>query len=165
MTAWISSNNYLLYVNGKPAARGPADAGRDFRGTSSQRRFHDHRDLTAAFHRGRNALAVELLGCNNLLLELLVEYPDGKTVTIGTDNTWKGTSAAYLKSAPVPAEDEAQIGKSTKPLPLFDARAEPLGWMLAGLLPVADAAPGRLFLSSPTLQTPSKTPPRLPNPP
>jgi hypothetical protein len=132
VTAWISSNNYLLYVNGKPAARGPADAGRDFTGGTSQRRFYDYRDLTVDFHRGKNALAVELLGCNNLLLELLVEYPDGKTATIGTDNTWKGTSAAYLKNAPVPAEDQARIVKNTKPLPLFDAQAEPLGWSLAG---------------------------------
>jgi hypothetical protein len=132
VTAWISSGNYLLYVNGKPAARGPADAGHDFTGVSSRHHFYDVRDLTIDFHRGSNVLGAELLGCNDLLLELLVEYPDGKTLTIGTDETWKGNSAAYLKNQAVPAEDIARIGKGSHPLPLFDAQAEPVGWLETG---------------------------------
>ena len=62
VTAWITGDNYLLYVNGKPAARGPADAGRDFTGATSNHRFYDCRDLTPLFHQGVNALAAELIG-------------------------------------------------------------------------------------------------------
>ena len=131
VTAWISSDNYILYVNGRPAARGPADAGHDFKGASSRHRFYDYRDLTIDFHRGKNALGAELLDCNNLLLELLVEYADGTTATFGTDESWKGIPAAYLKRRSIPKEDQARIGgKGSKPL--FDAQAEPVGWLLTG---------------------------------
>ena len=130
VTAWITSTNYLLYINGKPAARGPADFGHDFTGASSKRWFYDCRDLTAYFQPGKNALGVELLGCNNLLLEMLIEYPDGKSITINSDDSWKGTSSAYLKTAEIPAEDLEKIGKKVKVQ--FDAKAEPVGWLLTG---------------------------------
>ena len=130
VTAWITSDNYLLYINGKPAARGPADAGHDFKGTSSSRRFYDCRDLTPLFHQGKNAVAAELIGCNGFQFEARVEYADGQTLTIQTDGSWKGVSSPYLKNADIPAELEKKLGKGKRPL--FDAGAEPAGWLLAG---------------------------------
>ena len=46
VTAWIASNNYLLFINGRSASRGPADPGSDFQGGGSKRRLYDCRDLT-----------------------------------------------------------------------------------------------------------------------
>jgi hypothetical protein len=133
VTAWITSNrNYLLYVNGRPAARGPADPGHDYQGISSKRLFYDCRDLTPLFHNGKNVLGVDLNGCNNLLLELLVEYPDGKKVTFGTDATWKGIASPYLLKKNPSDEDLKLLGGKPRALPFFDAEAEPTGWLQAG---------------------------------
>ena len=129
VTAWISGDNYLLYVNGIPAGRGSADPGRDFVGASTGRRFHETRDLTPLFHQGKNAVAAELLGSSRLLMELLVEYPDGKKVTYGTDTTWKGITSRYLQNR-IPQEDDLKLlGIKPRPLPFFDAAAEPTGWL------------------------------------
>jgi hypothetical protein len=131
VTAWITSDNYLLYVNGKTAARGPADAGHDYLGVSSGRHFYDVRDLTPLFHKGKNSLGVEIPGCNILLLELLVEYTDGRKVTFASDESWKGISSPYLKKQEISPEDLPLFGKGGV-RPLFDATAEPVGWLLAG---------------------------------
>jgi alpha-L-rhamnosidase len=132
VTAWISGDNYLLYVNGIPAGRGSGDPGRDFVGASSGRRFYETRDLTPLFHQGKNAVAAELLGSNRLILELLVEYPDGKKVTYGTDDSWKGIASAYLLHR-IPQEDDLKLlGIKPRHLPFFDAAAEPTGWLRVG---------------------------------
>ena len=130
VTAWITADNYLLYINGKPAARGPADAGHDFTGASSNRRFYDCRDLTPLFHQGKNALAAELPGGNGFQFEALVEYASGQTMTIQTDTTWKGICSPCFKNALPPPELQTRLGKG-KHL-LFDAAAEPVGWQMAG---------------------------------
>ena len=39
VTAWITGADYLLWVNGHAADRGPADAGHDFSGTVEQSPF------------------------------------------------------------------------------------------------------------------------------
>ncbi|MEI6323042.1 MAG: L-rhamnose/proton symporter RhaT [bacterium] len=132
VTAWISGDNYLLYVNGIPAGRGSADPGRDFQGFPSGRRFYEIRDLTPFFHQGKNVVAAELLSSNKLLLELLVEYPDGKKVTFGTDASWRGIASPYLLNR-IPLEDDLKLlGIKPRPLPFFDAEAEPVGWLQAG---------------------------------
>lgn len=132
VTAWISGDNYLLYVNGIPAGRGSADQGRDFVGAASGRRFYETRDLTPLFRQGKNAVAVELLGSNKLLLELLAEYPDGKRVTLVTDAAWKGVSSPYLLKTMLSDADLKLLGGKPRSIPLFDAAAEPLGWLRAG---------------------------------
>jgi len=129
VTAWISGDNYLLYVNGIPAGRGSDDAGKDFQGVSSGRRFYETRDLTPLFHQGKNAVAVELLGSKRLLLELLVEYSDGKKVTLVTDSSWKGIASSYLLKTKLTDADLKLIGGKARSIPLFDAAAEPLGWL------------------------------------
>ena len=132
VTAWVSGDNYLLFVNGIPAGRGSADPGRDFIGAASGRRFYETRDLTPLFHEGRNAVAVELLGSSKLLLELLVEYPDGKKVTLVTDSSWKGIASSYLLKAQLAEEDLKLLGGKPRSIPYFDATAEPVGWLRAG---------------------------------
>ena len=132
VTAWISGDNYLLYVNGIPAGRGSADQGRDFVGAASGRRFYETRDLTPFFHQGKNTVAVELLGSNKLLLELLMAYPDLKKVTFVTDETWRGVSSRYLLKKNPAEEDLKVLGVKPRPLPFFDAEAEPQGWLQAG---------------------------------
>ena len=130
VTAWMTGDNYLLYINGKPAARGPADAGHDFTGASSGHRFYDCRDLTPLFHRGNNALAVEIIGGNGFQFEARVEYADGQTQIIQTDDTWKGIASPYLKNVEFPPDNGKPAGKSKHIL--FDAEAEPIGWQLVG---------------------------------
>ena len=132
VTAWISGDNYLLYVNGIPAGRGSADPGRDYQGFPSGRRFYETRDLTPLFHEGKNALCLELIGSNKVMLELLVEYPDGKKVTFGTDTSWKGISSRYLLNKIPSDADQKLLGMKARPLPLFDAEAEPQGWLQTG---------------------------------
>jgi hypothetical protein len=132
VTAWISGDNYLLYVNGTPASRGSADPGRDFVGASSGRRFYETRDLTPLFHQGKNAVSAELSGSNKLILELLVEYPDGKKINVVTDASWRGISSRYLLNK-IPSEGyQKLLGAKPRPLPFFDAEAEPQGWLQAG---------------------------------
>jgi alpha-L-rhamnosidase len=135
VTAWITGANYLLWVNGHAADRGPADPGRDFSRTASNRRFYNVRDLTPLFQSGANALAVEVEGSGGFQLQARVEYPDGSSEVIGTDETWRGISCPYLlaaKSFP-PGEEKrygspGKGGKPGRPVVLFDAAAEPVGW-------------------------------------
>ena len=133
VTAWITGDNYLVFINGKPAARGPADAGHDFVGANSNHRFYDCRDLTPLFQQGANVVAAELIGGGYFQFEARVEYPDGMTQTLQTDSTWKATASAYLKNAELPADVAARMGVNAKgSRPLNVAEAEPLGWLLAG---------------------------------
>lgn len=132
VTAWISGDDYLLYVNGIPVGRGSDDKGKDFVGSASGRRFYETRDLTPFFHQGENAVAAELLGSNKLLLELLVEYLDGKKSTFVTDATWKGIASPYLLKTKLTEADLKLLGGKPRAIPLFDAAAEPMGWLQAG---------------------------------
>jgi alpha-L-rhamnosidase len=129
VTAWISGDNYLLYINGIPAGRGSADPGKDFASTRSGRRFYETRDLTPLFHQGKNAVAAELFGSNNLILELLVEYSDGTKVSFVTDETWRGISSPYLLRKNPKEGDLKLLGGKPRMIPYFDAAAEPLGWL------------------------------------
>jgi alpha-L-rhamnosidase len=126
VTAWITGGNYLLWVNGHAAARGPADPGRDFSGTQSNHRFYDVRDITAFFHSGANALAVEIAGSGGFQLQASVEYPDGSSETIATDQTWRGIPCPYL--LPATSLEPQKQKRYGKPIVVFDAAAEPLGW-------------------------------------
>ena len=141
VTAWITGANYLLWVNGHAADRGPADPGRDFSGpvikrefAVSNRRFYNVRDLTPLFRSGANTLAVEVAGSGGFQLQARIEYPDGSSEVIGTDETWRGISCPYLLPAKsFPPEEEKRYGthgKSSKPVVLFDSAAEPVGWQL-----------------------------------
>ncbi len=133
VTAWVTADNFILYVNGTMVARGPADPGRDFRGAYSGRHFYSQIDLTPFFHHGKNVIAAELLSCNDLLFEAKVQYPDKTTKTLPSDETWKGLSQPFLKRTdfPVGEADKTNAARDGK-IPVFDAAAEPVGWQLAG---------------------------------
>ncbi len=130
VTAWITGTDYLLWINGHAADRGPADAGRDFKSTASNRRFYDVRDLTSLFQSGANTLAAEVTGSGGFQLQARVEYPDGSSEGIGTDETWRGIFCPYLLPAKsFPPEEQKRYGN---PVVLFDAAAEPVGWQFPG---------------------------------
>jgi hypothetical protein len=139
VTAWITGTGYILWVNGHLADRGPADPGRDFANkvgklhfyAVSNRRFYDVRDLTPLFQSGANALAVEVAGhTGGFQLQARIEYPDGSSEMVGTDETWRGLPCPYLLPASSFSPDEQKL--YGKPVVLFDATAEPVGWQLPG---------------------------------
>ena len=155
VVAWISAittdyGDYLLYVNGKAAARGPADVGWDniidnglvAGSIDTKRTMYDFRDLTPLFHKGKNSLAVELAcgsnafrssGSKGFLFEAEVEYSDGTKELIVSDETWKGISSPCLKKMKIP-EDDLRILGVDEMLAYrgFDAQAEPVGWQQVG---------------------------------
>ena len=131
VTAWITGANYLLWVNGHAAARGPADAGRDWTDVVSNQRlsnhsFYDVRNLTPLFQSGTNALSAEVASSGGFQLQARIEYPDGSAEVIGTDETWRGISCPYLlPGTPLPPEGQRSHAKL---MIVFDAAAEPVGW-------------------------------------
>ena len=94
-------------------------------------------DVTASLRRGENVLAVMLgngmynvtggrytkfqgsFGPPKLILQLRVDFADGTSVTIVSDETWKGTAGPIRFSCTYGGED-------------FDARTEQGGWDLPG---------------------------------
>lgn len=64
--AWVSADwHYKFYMNGHLVGRGPADAGEDWASKyhgKTGRYFSDHYDLAPYFHKGTNAIAVEVFG-------------------------------------------------------------------------------------------------------
>ncbi len=121
--AYLSGSDYIVFVNGIMADRGPADAGRDFSKGSSRHWFYEGRDLTNFFHKGKNTIAVEIVGGNNFILEGTVHYSSGSDEKILTDDTWKGSSSSFLLLK-APGDDKKKVRY------YFDAAKEPVGWQL-----------------------------------
>jgi alpha-L-rhamnosidase len=117
-------------------------------------------DVTAALHRGENVLAVMLgngmynvtggrytkflgsFGPPKLVLQLQMDFVDGTSVTVVSDETWKGAAGPIRFSCIYGGED-------------FDARAEPAGWDSSGFddqswapASVTDGPGGRLEAQS-----------------
>ena len=125
-------NDYLLYCNGQPLGRGPARCDPYHYGQ------YNAYDVTRLLKPGTNEFAAmghwqgnwRDSGCNAkpaFLLEARLDYSDGSTSTIGTDQSWKvlahtafiETNAAYF-SGGGPMLNRAAIQ--------FDSRQEPNGW-------------------------------------
>ena len=125
--AWISADRkYRLYVNGRLASRGPVDIGMDYAGGSTHRWFYDCRDLTAYFHKGRNAISAEVFrewpigftasrGRPGLLFEAEAALPGNGRRVIASDSSWRGIPAPQY---PDPST--------------YDAAREPAGWRSPG---------------------------------
>lgn len=128
--AWMTSGSYLLFINGKQASRGPADAGNDFAGTPTNRWFYDCRDFTGLLHKGKNVLAVEAFGNTGFLFQADIHTSDGKTMTVVTDTSWKGKCPSFLTNVDLPPLNPAKPAKNRGEL--FDAAAEPVGWQDVG---------------------------------
>jgi alpha-L-rhamnosidase len=127
----LSSGDYLLFVNGHQAARGPADAGHDYSGVSSNRKFYDMRDLTPLFHKGKNVVAAEIFD-GDFILQGEITDSSGNTLPLQTDASWKGITCPFIKGA-FPQDDVPVIGVDKKNKYFsFDATQELVGWQLAG---------------------------------
>lgn len=100
---WISADVcYRLYINGKLVARGPADMGRDYdREERAPRWMYDYRDISGSLKAGDNVLSAEVFtqgfvssrvsrGKHALLLEAKLSNADGTSVTVKTDESWRG---------------------------------------------------------------------------
>ncbi|MEI8282806.1 MAG: hypothetical protein WCG75_10410, partial [Armatimonadota bacterium] len=60
--SWITAEvRYRMWINGKLAARGPADSGRDYDSGPSGPWLEDVRDLSLYFTKGENVVAIEVI--------------------------------------------------------------------------------------------------------
>jgi alpha-L-rhamnosidase len=129
---WFSADAHArIYINGRLVARGPDDGGQDYPGQQTHRWFVNYRSLTPYFRRGHNVIAAEVFnadamegrynttGHGGLLLEARFNLPNRRTVTVATDNLWRGIPGKEWKFANWnPNEGALQ----------FDASAENTGW-------------------------------------
>jgi alpha-L-rhamnosidase len=137
--AWLSADvRYRLYVNGKPASRGPADIGRDYDGTRTGKWFYDYRDLTPLFHKGKNVIAAEVYseavfnsdyssGHPGFLFEAEMSLPGRKRLTVKTDETWQSIPADFLRIT-----QGGPNGQNQGELLEYDGTREPVGWQTDG---------------------------------
>jgi alpha-L-rhamnosidase len=87
-------------------------------------------DVTSDLHTGQNAIAVELApgfyyyNTPKLLMQLVIDYADGTSTTISSDNTWQLDNSG-------PTSFAAAGGASGQPVfggESYDARRNPAGW-------------------------------------
>jgi alpha-L-rhamnosidase len=132
--AWVSADqHYRLWINGALASRGPADPGADYPGGKNQGGtglyYCDYRNLTPFFHRGTNIIAIEVFpkrlsewygssGHPGLFFQGDIRQSDKATLSVKTDQTWRGTPGGYW---------ETVAGMLT-----YFAAKEPAGWRGAG---------------------------------
>ncbi|HUA65478.1 MAG TPA: family 78 glycoside hydrolase catalytic domain [Alphaproteobacteria bacterium] len=136
-TVYVTAHNdYLLYCNGRPLGRGPARCDPYHYGQ------YNAYDITELIMTGTNVFAAmghwegnwRDSGCNAkpaFLLEARLDYLDGSSSTVGTDQSWKvlahtafiETNATYF-SGGGPMLNRAAIQ--------FDSRKEPNGWQQVG---------------------------------
>nr|MDQ2732645.1 hypothetical protein [Armatimonadota bacterium] len=114
-SAWVSADwHYRLYINGRQAGQGPADAGEDYPGGKSEGKtglwFCDHRDLTPLFHKGRNSIALEVFteriadwygssGARGLFFDMTLTGADGAVTQLKSDDTWRAQPAQFYGTA------------------------------------------------------------------
>jgi len=130
--AWITAEvRYRMWINGRLAARGPADAGRDYDSGPCGPWFEDVRDLTKFFKKGENVVAVEVFptplvssdastGHPGLKVDLRIQTKDLATHVVGTDASWRAALARDLD------QSGAQRGFRV------DMNQEPTGWRSTG---------------------------------
>ncbi len=129
-------NDYLLYFNGQLLGRGPARCDPHHYG------LYNSYDITKLVKSGTNVFAAmghwqgtfRDSGCNAkpaFLLEGRLDYPDGSSSTIETDESWKvldhtafiETNATYFGVGG---------GGGNRAAIQFDSRLEPAGWRTVG---------------------------------
>ena len=158
-------NDYKLYLNGELLGRGPA------RGNPFVHGQYNSYDITKLLKNGANVFAAmghwfgrwrdknNLKGSNSgvnarpaFLLEARMDYPDGSTTTIATDESWKAlANTAFTETNPDFNGSRASIK--------YDSRREPAGWKTAGFddsswaaATVVDCADYHLFAQMAPLQ-------------
>jgi alpha-L-rhamnosidase len=129
-------NDYVLYVNGQLLGRGPARCDPYYYGQ------YNAYDITKLVKTGTNVIAAmgHWLGTFHdsgvnakpaFLLESRMDYPDGSSVTLGTDQSWRvlahtpfiESNATYFSTGG---------GGNNRVAIQFDSRLEPDGWRTAG---------------------------------
>jgi hypothetical protein len=116
---WMSADaRYRLYINGRLAARGPVDQGRDYFGGSTNHWFYDARDLTRYFTKGTNVIAAEVFRDwpinftvshgPGFLFEAEVKEGGG-TTTVASGANWHSAAAEQFPDAStyLPAKEPA----------------------------------------------------------
>jgi alpha-L-rhamnosidase len=126
-------NDYLLYCNGQLLGRGPARCDPYHYGQ------YNAYDVTKLLKPGTNVFAA--IGhwrayWNNagvdaqpaFLLEARLDYPDGSSTRIGTDESWKVLAhTAFIETEPT----NFNRNPWTRAIQ-FDSRLEPIGWQTTG---------------------------------
>ncbi len=126
-------NDYLLYCNGQPLGRGPARCDPYHYGQ------YNAYDITKLLTTGTNVFAA--MGhwrayWNNagvdarptFLLEARLDYPDGSSSKVRTDESWKVLAhTAFIETEPT----NFNRNPWTRSIQ-FDARLEPVGWQTTG---------------------------------
>ena len=128
--SWITAEvRYRMWINGKLAARGPADIGRDYDSGPCGPWLEDVRNLSSYFRKGENVIAIEVFSNPLVQYDASTAQPGLKAdfkitdlknsiSTTGTDSSWICSSADDLD------QSGAKIGYR------IDLKLEPAGWQL-----------------------------------
>ena len=131
--SWITAEvRYRMWINGKLAARGPADIGRDYDSGPCGPWLKDVRDLTSYFRKGENVIAIEVFpiplvqydastGQPGLKADFKVFDQNNSISTIGTDSSWTSSTAGDL--------DQSGAKNGYR----LDMKAEPEGWQIGNI--------------------------------
>ncbi len=126
--SWITAEvRYRMWINGKLAARGPADIGRDYDSGPCGPWLEDVRNLSSCFQKGENVIAIEVFSNPLVQYDASTKQPglkadfkitDQKNTnsTIGTDSSWICSSADDL--------DQSGAKNGYR----IDLKLEPAGW-------------------------------------
>ena len=131
---------YRLWVNGRLAARGPADPGNDYapRSRWSHQWLYDVVDLAPFFRKGENVIAAEVftkeqpnysLGRPGFAFAAEFTFENHPALSVSTEHGWKATPASAYSSAQWKASEPTD---QQVPYIRFDAAREPQGWRTAG---------------------------------
>ena len=126
-------NDYLLYCNGEPLGRGPARCDPYHYGQ------YNAYDVTSLLKPGTNVFAAMAhwmgvwrdSGCNAkpaFLLEARMDYPDGSSSIVRSDESWKVLARTpFIEANPnyFSSENSRMLNRAAI---LFDSRLEPHGW-------------------------------------
>ena len=131
-----AQNDYILYCNGELLGRGPARCDPYHYGQ------YNAYDVTKLLQPGTNVFAAMAhwqgtwsnCGVNAqpaFSLETRLDYPDGSSSTIGTDESWKVLArTAFIETNAVYFSTGREL--ANRPAVQFDSRLEPTGWRTTG---------------------------------
>lgn len=129
-------NDYLLFLNGTQLGFGPA------RSDPYKYGQYDGYDITTQLVSGTNAFAAMghwhgvwgdsgVNAAPAFILEARIQFTDGTSLTVKTDNTWKRLSSTPFSEAS-PVYFGGAGGANNRAAIKYDARNEPAGWTGTG---------------------------------
>ncbi len=128
--SWITAEvRYRMWINGKLAARGPADIGRDYDSGPCGPWLEDVRNLSSYFRKGENVIAIEVFSNPLVQYDASTKQPglkaDFKITDLKNSISTTGTDSSWICSS---ADDLDQSG--AKNGYRIDLKLEPAGWQL-----------------------------------